>query len=156
MSNGVEVRAPFLDSSVLEFAASLPVRDRVRGLVTKAFLKTYAKRYLPADIAERRKRGLSVPLAKWLRGPLEDWARERLRSSRLTTIGIADDAAVRLFQEHRSRTADHTRAIWSLAVLDVWLENLSTHAHRVGACRRTVSEAHRLSESLPRAGGATR
>jgi len=155
MSNGVEVRAPFLDLLVLEFAASLPARDRVRGLVTKAFLKTYAKRYLPADIVERRKRGLSVPLAKWTRGPLKEWTRHRLGSSRLASVGIAVDAAVRLFNEHCNRTADHTRAIWSLAVLDVWLESLSAHAHRIDAVQHSRRESNRPSGSLLRGNGET-
>lgn len=129
MSTGVEVRAPFLDSKVLEFTASLPAEERISGLVTKAYLKRYARRYLPKDIVERRKRGLSVPLAKWTRGHLKQWTRERLGSSRLASVGITTDAAIRVFDEHCTRSADHTRAIWSLAVLDVWLESLH-HPYR--------------------------
>lgn len=124
MSTGVEVRAPFLDSLVLEAAARLPAADRVHGLVTKAYLKRYALRYLPKDIVERRKRGLSVPLTKWIRGPLNHWARERIGGSRLTSVGIDGAAALHLFEEHCARRADHTRTLWSLAVLDVWLESL--------------------------------
>lgn len=131
MSTGVEVRAPFLDTLVLDVAARLPAADRVRGLVTKAFLKRYAVRYLPRDIVERRKRGLSVPLAKWLRGPLHDWTHERLTARRLESAGLDRDAALRLFEEHMARRADHTRTIWSLAVLDVWLEVLQQSRDRL-------------------------
>lgn len=130
MSTGVEVRAPFLDSLVLDVAARLPAADRVHGLVTKAYLKRYALRYLPKDIVERRKRGLSVPLAKWLRGPLNDWARARIGDSRLTSIGVDGSAALHQLEAHCARRADHTRTLWSLAVLDVWLESLRTAERR--------------------------
>ena len=58
MSSALELRAPFLDTAVLEFAKSLPVHDRVRRFSTKVFLKRYAVRYLPKEIVYRRKRGL--------------------------------------------------------------------------------------------------
>ena len=74
MSSALELRAPFLDEAVMEFAKSLPIEDRVRGFKTKVFLKRYALRYLPDEIVNRRKRGLSVPIGRWLRGPLHAWA----------------------------------------------------------------------------------
>ncbi|MGY6213544.1 asparagine synthase (glutamine-hydrolyzing) [Methylolobus aquaticus] len=130
MSTGVEIRTPFLDSKVLEFSAALAGNERVRGLKTKAFLKSYAVRYLPRDIVERRKRGLSVPLTKWLRGPLADWMAGRLGSGRLASVGIARDVPFRIMEEHLSRAADHTRTLWALAVLDIWLETVDTGLFR--------------------------
>jgi len=94
MRSALELRAPFLDQAVMEFAATLPVSERVRGFTTKVFLKRYARRYLPAEIIYRRKRGLSVPLSAWLRGPLYDWSESRLRSPRLDDAGV--DHASRL------------------------------------------------------------
>jgi asparagine synthase (glutamine-hydrolysing) len=121
MRSALELRAPFLDQAVMEFAATLPGPERVRGLTTKTFLKRYALRYLPPSIVHRRKRGLSVPLANWLRGPLYEWAEDRLRSDRLATVGILNRAAVELLEEHRQRRADHARALWTLIVLSEWL-----------------------------------
>jgi asparagine synthase (glutamine-hydrolysing) len=121
MRSALEVRAPFLDQRVMEFAATLPVNERVRGLTTKVFLKKYAERYLPRSIIYRRKRGLSVPLSLWLRGPLYDWALSRVGSGRLADVGINVEAAVKLLEEHRRREADHARALWSLIVLCEWL-----------------------------------
>ena len=88
MSSALELRAPYLDEAVMEFAASLPARERVRGLSTKVFLKRFARRYLPADIVYRRKRGLSVPISRWLRGPLHEWATRRLADERLRIAGV--------------------------------------------------------------------
>ena len=121
MSSALELRAPFLDQAVMEFAATLPSAERVRGLKTKVFLKRYALRYLPSSIVHRKKRGLSVPLAAWLRGPLHEWAESRLRSELLGDVGLNGRAALELLEEHRQRRADHARALWTLIVLSEWL-----------------------------------
>lgn len=126
MLHGVEIRAPFLDQSVIEFAATLPLEARVCGFTTKVFLKRYARNYLPKDVVTRRKRGLSVPLAAWLRGPLRDWAQAHLASGDLAAAGIDTRAAQALFAEHQARVSDHARAIWTLVVLSEWLQWLSS------------------------------
>jgi asparagine synthase (glutamine-hydrolysing) len=122
MSSAVELRAPFLDEGVMEFAKSLPREERLRGVTTKVFLKRYALRYLPAEIVHRRKRGLSVPVARWLRGPLRDWAEEALTKGHLDRVGISGAAALTLLDEHTARKADHARALWTLLVLSEWLD----------------------------------
>lgn len=128
MCYGVEVRAPFLDQDVIEFAAALPVTERVRGITTKTFLKKYARRYLPGSVVNRRKRGLSVPLGAWLRGPLFGWAESRLSARALRDAGIDSEAALLLLAHHCARTGDHARAIWTLVVLSEWLE-WQAHLH---------------------------
>ena len=126
MTHSIELRAPFLDVAVMEYAATLPPQARVRGLETKVFLKRYATRYLPRGQVYRRKRGLSVPLAQWLRGPLHEWARAMLSADRLAGAGIDGQAALALLEEHQRRHADHARALWALIVLSEWFAWLST------------------------------
>jgi asparagine synthase (glutamine-hydrolysing) len=134
MSSALELRAPFLDEAVMEFAKSLRVEDRVRGFKTKVFLKRYARRYLPNNIVNRRKRGLSVPISSWLRGPLKEWAIATLRKGRLEQVGIHTSAAVQIFSEHCQLKADHARTLWTLLVLGEWLDWVATHAgcHQTG------------------------
>lgn len=122
MHFALELRAPFLDRDVMELAAHLRDGQRVRGLATKVFLKSYASRYLPRWVVHRRKRGLSVPLASWLRGPLRGWAAERLTAGRLDAAGIDEKAAGVLLGEHLRRERDHARALWTLVVLAEWLD----------------------------------
>ena len=117
----LELRAPFLDQAVMEFAATLPPAERVRGVRTKVFLKRYALRYLPSSIVYRKKRGLSVPLAGWLRGPLHEWAESRLRSELLGEVGVDRRTALELLEEHRQCRDNHARALWTLIVLSEWL-----------------------------------
>jgi asparagine synthase (glutamine-hydrolysing) len=121
MSATLELRAPFLDKAVMEFAASVPVRERVRGFHTKVLLKRYALKYLPERTVYRRKRGLSVPLQQWLRGPLRAWAASALDSGRLELAGIRPAAAKELLAQHCEGKADHARPLWTLLVLDEWL-----------------------------------
>ena len=125
MKSALELRAPFLDQEVMEFAATLPENERIHRLQTKVFLKKYALRYLPADIVHRKKRGLSVPLSSWLREPLYDWAKAKLSSPLLASVAVNQFVAVDLLQEHMQRKADHARAIWTLCVLCEWLEWVS-------------------------------
>lgn len=97
----------------------------MRGLTTKVFLKRYAMDYLPASAVRRRKRGLSVPLSAWLRGPLRDWAHARLSSPALGQAGIDIRVAQELLSKHQARRGDHARAVWTLVVLSEWLDWLS-------------------------------
>jgi asparagine synthase (glutamine-hydrolysing) len=130
MSSALELRAPFLDKAVMEFAESLRVEDRVRGFKTKVFLKRYARRYLPNNIVNRRKRGLSVPISSWLRGPLKEWATTTLEKGRLEQLGIHAPAALEFFAEHCQRKSDHSRALWTLLVLAEWLDWVATETAR--------------------------
>jgi asparagine synthase (glutamine-hydrolysing) len=144
MSSAVELRAPFLDEGVMEFAKSLPREERLRGVTTKVFLKRYALRYLPAEIVHRRKRGLSVPIARWLRGPLRDWAEEALANGRLDEVGISAAAAQTILAEHNARKADHARALWTLLVLSEWLDWVGNEPQT--ADRKTIEPEPVLSE----------
>lgn len=122
MRHALEVRTPFLHPRVIQFAATLPRRERVNGLTTKVFLKRYALQYLPREVVHRRKRGLSVPLAAWLRGPLHAWARSLLSSPHFAKIGIDNEVAMEMLSEHCAREQDHARALWTLIVLSEWLD----------------------------------
>ena len=123
---GIEFRAPFLDRAVMEFAAALPEKERVHRLTTKVFLKRYAARYLPGEILQRRKHGLSVPLARWFRSELRDWAASHLSSPRLNSFAGEPEERLKLLAEHGTRSFDHARAIWTLIVLDEWLAWIET------------------------------
>jgi asparagine synthase (glutamine-hydrolysing) len=155
MRYAIELRAPYLDVDVMEFAARLPANERVRGFHTKVFLKRFAERYLPASIVHRRKRGLSVPLARWLREPLYDWARARLGAEWLGAAGVRPGAAVELLEEHRARRADHSRALWTLIVLSEWIEWASRSGGAYSVAHASAPEVRTAAETSP-LGGAER
>jgi asparagine synthase (glutamine-hydrolysing) len=81
MAHSLEVRMPFLDQSVMEFAFGLPSRLKVHRGREKVILSTLARRHLPLEIAARRKKGLAYPLNAWTRPPLNKYVRELLLDS---------------------------------------------------------------------------
>jgi asparagine synthase (glutamine-hydrolysing) len=143
MRSGLELRTPFLDRHVMEYAATLPIQDRVAGFETKTFLKEYALRYLPRRIVHRRKRGLSVPLSSWLRGPLESWARHRLASAEWERVGIDRGVLLELLEEHASRRADRSRALWALLVLAEWMEWAELRESEPGRAAEPLAQGRR-------------
>src|SRR6185436_10413620 len=101
MAASIESRVPFLDHQLVEFAAGLPPRMKLRGLTTKWILREAVREILPAEILTRKKMGFPVPFGIWMRGPWKDVARDVLLDVRSRQRGIIDPAAVeRLISAH--------------------------------------------------------
>ena len=123
MLNSLETRSPYLDREVVRFALNMTTDLKIRGTTTKWLLKRIAAHRLPRSIVHRRKRGLSVPVGRWLNEGLRTESDRLLNSERLSEVGLLKAEPVRqLLFEHRSRRADHTRALWALVVLERWRE----------------------------------
>jgi asparagine synthase (glutamine-hydrolysing) len=118
MLASIEARAPFLDRAVLELA--LPARSglKVRGFRTKAILKEAARGVVPPVVIDRRKRGLSVPVARWLNATLAGVADRYLGAPRL----VPRERVAPLLVEHRAGARNHARALWPLLVAERWAE----------------------------------
>jgi len=108
MLASVEARAPFLDREVMELILPAPSSLKVRGFTTKAILKEAARGLVPDAVIDRRKRGLSVPVARWLNTGLAPLADRLLDTP--------------LLAEHRSGKANHARKLWPLLMLALWAE----------------------------------
>ena len=129
MAAGLEAREPLLDHRLIEFAARLPQRQRLRGTTGKWLLKHTMERYLPEDILYRRKQGFVTPLAEWFRGPLAGEARAVAASELLTGSGwFARKALSRLADDHISGRSDHGRVLWQLLMLERSLRHLAPSA----------------------------
>lgn len=123
MQVALEARSPYLDPDVTRFALGLDPALKVRGLTTKVLLKRAARAWLPPRIIRRRKRGLSVPIASWLRRGLLPEAHRLLAPERLRRQGLVSDVYVaRLLAEHAGGRANHARPLWTLIILQRWLE----------------------------------
>jgi asparagine synthase (glutamine-hydrolysing) len=121
MAASIESRVPFLDHHLVEFAAALPPRMKLRGFSTKWILREAVKSLLPPEILTRKKMGFPVPFGLWLRGTGVAIARDVLLDSRARQRGITDHAAVsRLLDGHASGAIDGSDAIWSLLNLELW------------------------------------
>ena len=125
MAVGLEVREPLLDHRLIEFAAVLPERLRMRALQGKWLLKQTMRRYLPDEILYRRKQGFVTPISQWLRGPLADSARAIGSSGMLARTGWFDcHRLAALAEEHISGRSDHARLLWQMLMLEKAIESV--------------------------------
>jgi len=124
MAAGLEVRAPFLDPALVELACRIPTRFKLRAGVTKYLLKRTIDDLLPSTIVNRRKQGLGVPVAAWLRGPLRNVLWQRLAPARIARRGLFEPAAItQLIGEHLSGQANHRKILWNLLMFDAWCDH---------------------------------
>jgi asparagine synthase (glutamine-hydrolysing) len=123
MAHSLELRVPFLDQRVAELAFGLPRTLKVQGFAKKRLLRRALAPLLPREILRGRKQGFSIPLAAWLRGPLEPFARELLSPSTLARQGCLDPAAVTpLIDAHCAGREDLSRQLWGLMAFTLWFD----------------------------------
>jgi len=129
MDVSLEAREPLLDHRLIEFTASLPHRQRIRGRQGKWLLKHTMERYLPEDMLYRPKQGFVTPLAQWFRGPLAATARTVAAGPRLAQTGWFDRERLgRIADAHIYGRRDNSRLLWQLLMLDRALERLGISA----------------------------
>jgi asparagine synthase (glutamine-hydrolysing) len=116
MATSLEVRTPFLDHRVIEFAWSLPLSTKIRGDRGKWILRKLLLRFLPEPLVDRPKQGFGLPLAQWLRGPLRAWAEELLSGVREPF----DAKEVRSLWDRHLRGENHERGLWIALMYEAW------------------------------------
>ena len=119
MAHSLELRGPFLDRRVAEFAMRIPTHLKLKKRRVKYVTRRLAERYLPHELVYRRKQGFGFPLALWLRGKLRPLLRRAIEESRLAEAGVfRADEMMRLAQEHWSGENDHNYRLWMLFNLE--------------------------------------
>jgi asparagine synthase (glutamine-hydrolysing) len=120
MAHSLEARPPLLDHKLVEFAATIPSRFRIRDGSTKYLFKQAMRGLLPDDIIDRPKHGFAIPLARWFRGELAGFARELLCSDRSRQRGLfRTDQLDRLIRLHE-HGRDIDLHLWTLVSLELW------------------------------------
>lgn len=123
MANSLETRVPMLDHRVVELAWRLPLHMKIRNGQGKWALRQVLYRHVPRELIERPKKGFSIPLASWLRGPLRDWAEALLNESRLRQEGYLNPTPIRhAWQQHLTGKQDHSSRLWGVLMFQAWLE----------------------------------
>ena len=132
MAVSLEVRAPFLDPRVAEFASSLPSNYKLRGHKTKYILKKAVKELLPPFVTRRGKKGFGVPVAEWLKFKLRPLARDLLSPERVRRAGVFNpDYVARLQDEHERGVANHRKLLWTLLMFELWHESFVETPRRI-------------------------
>lgn len=123
MSNSLEVRVPFLDHRVFDFAWRVPIEYKLRNMQTKWILRQLLYRYVPPELIDRPKMGFGFPVDIWLRGPLREWAENLLSDVRLRQEGYLNPNLIRKkWNEHLSGKRNWSSQLWSVLMFQVWLE----------------------------------
>lgn len=120
MANSIELRVPFLDHTVMEFAASLPRSFKVRGRETKRILKSTFARILPEEVITRKKAGFPVPYESWLATTFDNQIREMLLNSRAEILNYCDRTELSHLIENHHKNGHHAKEIFSLVVAELW------------------------------------
>ena len=121
MAVSLEARVPLLDHKLVEFAASLPLNLKLKGLVRKYLLKKVSRRWLPPEIIHRKKQGFPMPSSLWLRNEVRSFVRDLLSPSALKSRGLFNPAYVEnLIQQHENGFADHGGLLWGLMNVELW------------------------------------
>jgi asparagine synthase (glutamine-hydrolysing) len=121
MAVSLESRVPILDNDVVAFALRLPLSVKRRQNEGKWILRQVLRRYLPESFIMGPKKGFSVPVAEWLRGPLREWSEELLSPVNLATHGLFNPAAVRRkWAEHVSGRRNWDKLLWPVIMFQAW------------------------------------
>ena len=121
MYNSLEVRAPFLDTDIVELLVNLPLSFKLHGFTSKYLLKKLMEDKLPHDIVYRKKKGFGIPLAEWLSGELKPIVLDMLGEERLKEQGLFDPVYIKgILDDHFSKKADNRKLVWTLLVFQMW------------------------------------
>jgi asparagine synthase (glutamine-hydrolysing) len=126
MAASVELRVPFLDHHLGEWAAKLPIEwkvgNRATGYTSKRILRAFAAKHVPASILNRPKQGFPVPAYEWLKGPLGGWAEQRLLATDAPIAALCHRQPIRqALGDARGGNLHAAHQVWGLVVLDQWL-----------------------------------
>jgi asparagine synthase (glutamine-hydrolysing) len=143
MAKSIELRVPFLDYRLIEFAAQVPSRLKIHGSETKYLLKRAMENVLPHNIIYRSKFGFPTPLARLLREAGGSYVADILLGPRAMNRGyFSRDAVQRLVTEHQQQVSDHHEILWRLIVLEEWHR---CFADRPVAATPAVAEARSVT-----------
>jgi asparagine synthase (glutamine-hydrolysing) len=127
MAHSLELRVPFLDNEVAKMALGLATPLKVRGLAKKRLLRQALAPLLPEEVLRGPKQGFSIPVAAWLRGPLQGFARETLSAETLSRQGWLDPVTVTaLLDRHCAGGEDLSRQLWGLIAFTLWFDRYAT------------------------------
>jgi asparagine synthase (glutamine-hydrolysing) len=121
MAASLEVRAPLLDTRVVEFAARLPWQEKLSLTDTKLVLRRALRELVPEEILRRPKQGFAIPIASWIRGPLRDLFEDLFSPTSLARSAVFETKPTRaLLERHLSGLADLRKPLWTVAMFLLW------------------------------------
>ena len=123
MAHSLEVRAPFLDHNLVEFAFQMPDKYKLKNFFNKKYiLKEVMRDKLPEIILNRKKAGFNSPISYWLKNSLKEPSHDSILSDNFLKSGLFNpEAIIKLLNDHDKGVSDNSYQIWSLYILSIWL-----------------------------------
>ncbi|HUP05306.1 MAG TPA: asparagine synthase (glutamine-hydrolyzing) [Bryobacteraceae bacterium] len=129
MAHSLEVRPPFLDHRIVEFAAALPSGLKIRGWKQKYVLRELMRHKLPRAVLQRGKMGFDIPAHDWFRGPLRELLLDTVTPEAVRAAGVFDPQAIdSLISDHMERTVNAGYHLWGLLTLFLWMQRWKVEA----------------------------
>jgi len=123
MAHSLEVRPPFLDHRIVQFAATLPMHLKIRGSRQKILLKELMRDKLPLPVLQRKKMGFDIPTHEWMRGPLRAMLLEVVSDGAANHGNLFRPAVLQRYVElHLDRSANLGYHLWGLLILFLWMK----------------------------------
>ncbi len=146
MAHSLEVRPPFLDHRIVEFAARLPERLKIRGSELKFLLRRMMKNRLPKEVLSRKKEGFDIPAHDWFRRPLRPLLLDTLSRQSVEQSGLFHWSEVdRIIRKHLDRHANLGYHLWGLLTLFLWMKRWNIQTARVPEQTELISVASATS-----------
>jgi asparagine synthase (glutamine-hydrolysing) len=125
MAHGLEVRSPFLDHHLVEFAATITEKLSIKGRTGKQVLRKAYADLVPDEISRRPKAGFTVPVGEWINGPLRNSTHDLLLAPG-AEVGkiIRPEYIARMIEQHATRRHNHAVRLWNLICLETWAQTL--------------------------------
>jgi asparagine synthase (glutamine-hydrolysing) len=120
MAASIESRVPFLDHPLVEFAAAMPERMKLRGMTTKWILRQAMRDLLPAPILSRKKMGFPVPVGSWFRGAWRPILEEFVLSERAVARGFFQPVELIALVYDHVDGENHSERLWALVTFEIW------------------------------------
>jgi len=142
MAHSLEVRPPFLDHRIVEFAAGLPSKLKIRGSRQKFVLKELMRGKLPEAVLNRKKTGFDIPTHDWFRGPLRGLLHDTLTPKAISETGIFDAGGIAaLIRDHMERRINVGYHLWGLVTLFLWMKRWRVETLPPEAALQTAAQA---------------
>jgi asparagine synthase (glutamine-hydrolysing) len=140
MAHSLEVRPPFLDHRIVEFAATLPALLKIRGGTQKFVLRELMRGKLPETVVNRKKTGFDIPTHDWFRGVLRGLLLETVTPEAIAATGIFDGRAIEgLIRDHMERRINAGYHLWGLLTLFLWMKRWKVEAPSETAAARRAN-----------------
>jgi asparagine synthase (glutamine-hydrolysing) len=126
MAVNLETRVPYLDHNIVEFVMKLPLRFKLRNGESKRLVRRILDCHVPRGLTDRPKMGFSVPIGRWLRGPLREWGCALINERRLKNEGyLRSETVSQVWNQHLGGRSDSAHQLWNVLMFQSWLENSS-------------------------------